>query len=130
MTSTLTGSLKIQLVSPADSGSEYESRSEPYFFGGLVSDSETKSCEVQRTSKVEVEGGGEGAVSWKPASSRGPAGLQVVASGFKFIFSLSLLCSKMCSTGKPKERFLVAGTHARHAKSVAGRCTTGATCSE
>ena len=53
----------------------------------------------------------------------------LVASGF--IFSLSLLCSKMCSTGKPKQRFLVARfTHARHAKSVAGRCTAGATCSE
>ena len=37
-----------------------------------------------------------------------PATLFACRAWVPIIFSLSLLCSKMCSTGKPKERFLVA----------------------
>ena len=39
-----------------------------------------------------------------------PATLFACRAWVPIIFSLSLLCSKMCSTGKPKERFLVART--------------------
>ena len=47
----------------------------------------------------------------------------LVASGF--IFSLSLLCSKMCSTGKPKQRFLVARGHPRATRKKCGGAMHG-----